>query len=300
MEEVHEYVASYAASRLKRTSRAKLSWRKKKTGRRRARRAGSGVTQSSLPTRQEEKACDAFLERIDVAEPDDFERRGLDGRTIFTRTLRSLSGTSGCWSSGTSNAGRTRMRSTSSSWRLCSGRYSEHISLHEEYLVCCAGDEENLVTFRHYAHPSQLLLQEQLPGETTMKSASRTALVSACSHCVGKTCPERIRAGLRRERSPHQESPGGGKCSSFVCKNNSVVKIGLYQPLARPKEGRPLLAFADVVTTGCASQVFHHWRSIKAGVKTPEVVTCPTWIRDTHTQTETHTHTQFQHKLARY
>eukprot|EP00971_Amphidinium_carterae_P017099 337521-Amphidinium_carterae.1 len=90
-EEVDEDVASCAASCLKRTSRAKLSWRKTNTGRRHARRVGSGVTQSSLPTIQEEKACNAFFDRIHVAEPDDFERRGLDGRTIFTLTLRSLS-----------------------------------------------------------------------------------------------------------------------------------------------------------------------------------------------------------------
>eukprot|EP00971_Amphidinium_carterae_P278824 5535301-Amphidinium_carterae.1 len=91
MAEVDEDVASYAASCLKR-SRAKLSWRKTKTVRRRERRLAWGVTKSSLPTIQEEKACDFFLERIDGAELDDFERCGLDGRTIFTRSLRSLSG----------------------------------------------------------------------------------------------------------------------------------------------------------------------------------------------------------------
>eukprot|EP00971_Amphidinium_carterae_P205766 4083443-Amphidinium_carterae.1 len=39
--------------------------------------------------------------RIDVAEPDDFKRRRLDGRTIFTSTLRSMSASSGYRSSDT-------------------------------------------------------------------------------------------------------------------------------------------------------------------------------------------------------
>eukprot|EP00971_Amphidinium_carterae_P162772 3227067-Amphidinium_carterae.1 len=37
------------------------------------------------------KACDAFLEKIYVAELDDFERRCVDRQIIFTRTLRSVS-----------------------------------------------------------------------------------------------------------------------------------------------------------------------------------------------------------------
>eukprot|EP00971_Amphidinium_carterae_P163133 3234114-Amphidinium_carterae.2 len=45
---------------------------------------------SSLPTVVVEKACDAFVERIHVAEPDDFERHGLVGRIFSTRSLRSL------------------------------------------------------------------------------------------------------------------------------------------------------------------------------------------------------------------
>eukprot|EP00971_Amphidinium_carterae_P028352 558302-Amphidinium_carterae.1 len=85
-EELERDVASHAASRPKWISRATLSWRKTKTGRRRARRVGSGVTRSSLPTVEEGKACDAFLEGINVAEPDDFERRGLDEK-IFSRAL---------------------------------------------------------------------------------------------------------------------------------------------------------------------------------------------------------------------
>eukprot|EP00971_Amphidinium_carterae_P196455 3898504-Amphidinium_carterae.1 len=59
------------------------------------------------------EACTpSFLERINVAEPDDFERHGLNGRIILTRPLRCLSGTSGCRSSDTSTA--RRMGSTSS------------------------------------------------------------------------------------------------------------------------------------------------------------------------------------------
>eukprot|EP00971_Amphidinium_carterae_P165023 3271279-Amphidinium_carterae.1 len=71
-------------------ARHALGWRRTKTGRQRARRVGSGGTRPSLPTVQEEKACDAFLKRIEVDEPDEFERRRLDGSTIFTSTLRSL------------------------------------------------------------------------------------------------------------------------------------------------------------------------------------------------------------------
>eukprot|EP00971_Amphidinium_carterae_P272410 5406818-Amphidinium_carterae.1 len=86
-EELERDVASHRASHPNWISSAKLSWRKIKTGRRRARRVGSGGTQSNLPTVEEEKACDAFLERKDVDQPDDFERRGLDRRIIFTRPL---------------------------------------------------------------------------------------------------------------------------------------------------------------------------------------------------------------------
>eukprot|EP00971_Amphidinium_carterae_P065149 1291292-Amphidinium_carterae.1 len=75
-EEVSVDVASYAN---KWTSKAKLSWWKTKIGRRRARRVGSGFAQSTLPTVEEEKASDAFLERTDVAELDEFKRRGIDG-----------------------------------------------------------------------------------------------------------------------------------------------------------------------------------------------------------------------------
>eukprot|EP00971_Amphidinium_carterae_P295460 5868072-Amphidinium_carterae.1 len=108
VEELGEDVAGYAASCIKRT----IAGPKEDSRRRRARRIGSGVTQSSLPTvQEEEEACDAFLERIDVAELDDFERRNLGGRAIFTRTLRSLTGP-GCRSSDTSGASPTRMRST--------------------------------------------------------------------------------------------------------------------------------------------------------------------------------------------
>eukprot|EP00971_Amphidinium_carterae_P146631 2906263-Amphidinium_carterae.2 len=49
-EEVDGDVACYAASQPQWTSRAKLSWRMTKSGRRRARRVGSGSTLSSLPT----------------------------------------------------------------------------------------------------------------------------------------------------------------------------------------------------------------------------------------------------------
>eukprot|EP00971_Amphidinium_carterae_P335633 6471598-Amphidinium_carterae.1 len=59
-EEVDEDVASYVAYQPKWTNRAKLSWRKTKTGRRRARQG----TRSSLPAVAEEKASDAFLETI--------------------------------------------------------------------------------------------------------------------------------------------------------------------------------------------------------------------------------------------
>eukprot|EP00971_Amphidinium_carterae_P136848 2711476-Amphidinium_carterae.1 len=68
LEEVDEDVASYAAFQPKWTSSAKLSWRKTKSGRRRARRVGSRGTRSSLPTLQEAKACDAFRETIGAAQ----------------------------------------------------------------------------------------------------------------------------------------------------------------------------------------------------------------------------------------
>eukprot|EP00971_Amphidinium_carterae_P025003 493789-Amphidinium_carterae.1 len=109
MEEEEEDVASFTPSCLKKTSRVKLSWSKTKTGRRRARRLGSGVTESSLPTIQEEKACDAFLDRISDAAHEDLQRRRLDDIIIFTSTLQPLSGP-GCRSSDTSGASLTRMR----------------------------------------------------------------------------------------------------------------------------------------------------------------------------------------------
>eukprot|EP00971_Amphidinium_carterae_P274694 5451092-Amphidinium_carterae.2 len=83
-EEVDEDVAHYAASQPKWTNRAKLSWRKTKTGRRRARRGGSGGSTrstgtSSLPAAAEEKASDAFLDNIIGADdPEEFGRLGLD------------------------------------------------------------------------------------------------------------------------------------------------------------------------------------------------------------------------------
>eukprot|EP00971_Amphidinium_carterae_P257232 5106625-Amphidinium_carterae.1 len=49
MEELDEDMASCATSCLIRTNRAKLSWRRTKTGMRRARRVESGDTRSSLP-----------------------------------------------------------------------------------------------------------------------------------------------------------------------------------------------------------------------------------------------------------
>eukprot|EP00971_Amphidinium_carterae_P292488 5806566-Amphidinium_carterae.1 len=87
-EEVNEDVASHIASHPKWTSRAKLSWRRTRTGRRRARGVGSGVTQSSLHTVEEEKACPVFLKRISDAALDDLQRHRLDARIIFTSTLR--------------------------------------------------------------------------------------------------------------------------------------------------------------------------------------------------------------------
>eukprot|EP00971_Amphidinium_carterae_P200050 3970377-Amphidinium_carterae.1 len=90
MEEVDEDVASYAAFQPKWPSRTKLSWGEAKTGRTRARCVGSGGTRSSLPTTQEVKACDAFRETAGAADPDEFERPGLDGRAIFTSTLAVL------------------------------------------------------------------------------------------------------------------------------------------------------------------------------------------------------------------
>eukprot|EP00971_Amphidinium_carterae_P259380 5146996-Amphidinium_carterae.1 len=86
--ELERDVASHAASHPNWISRAKLT-----TGRRRARRVGSGGSRSSLRTVEEEEACDAFLERTHVVEPepDDFDRHVLDRRITFTRTLRSVS-----------------------------------------------------------------------------------------------------------------------------------------------------------------------------------------------------------------
>eukprot|EP00971_Amphidinium_carterae_P008264 163284-Amphidinium_carterae.1 len=69
-EKFDQDVACYAASGLKWHSRARLRWRKMKTGRKRARRVGSGGARSSLPSVAEEEACDAFLERIRVDQPD--------------------------------------------------------------------------------------------------------------------------------------------------------------------------------------------------------------------------------------
>eukprot|EP00971_Amphidinium_carterae_P057738 1141978-Amphidinium_carterae.1 len=81
--------SSFAASpTTAQTETAPKAWAQR---RRRARWAGSGGTRSSMPTVDEEKACDAFLERIHVAEPDDFKRRGFDRRIICTRALRSES-----------------------------------------------------------------------------------------------------------------------------------------------------------------------------------------------------------------
>eukprot|EP00971_Amphidinium_carterae_P091876 1818770-Amphidinium_carterae.1 len=62
-DEVDQDVASYEASHPTWISRAKLGWSKTKTGRRRARRVGSGGARYSLPTVEDEKpekACDAF------------------------------------------------------------------------------------------------------------------------------------------------------------------------------------------------------------------------------------------------
>eukprot|EP00971_Amphidinium_carterae_P318253 6326008-Amphidinium_carterae.1 len=85
-EEVDEDVARYAASQPKWTNRAKLGWRKTKTGRRRACRGGSGGARSSLPAVAEEKVSDAFLETKGAA----CGRPGLDGRTVFTSALRAV------------------------------------------------------------------------------------------------------------------------------------------------------------------------------------------------------------------
>eukprot|EP00971_Amphidinium_carterae_P231046 4584815-Amphidinium_carterae.1 len=117
MEEVDEDVASHVVSQTRWTSRARLRWRKTKTGRRRAHRVGSGGARSSLPTIQEAKACDAFLETMGDTEPDEFARPGLHGRTptVFTSTPRAVLG-------GTQNKGRVlgvpRLASTGS---LCGG-----------------------------------------------------------------------------------------------------------------------------------------------------------------------------------
>eukprot|EP00971_Amphidinium_carterae_P072354 1431303-Amphidinium_carterae.1 len=65
----------------------------------------SGGTPSILATAQETKACDAFRETIGAADPDEFERPGLDGRAIFTSTLQ---------------AGRRRARRVGSGGTRCS------------------------------------------------------------------------------------------------------------------------------------------------------------------------------------
>eukprot|EP00971_Amphidinium_carterae_P022386 441422-Amphidinium_carterae.1 len=88
MEELEQDVARHAASCPTWHSKARLCGRKMKTGRRRARCVGSGGTRSSLPSVAEEEACDAFFERTEVDEPDEFEG---SGRTIFARSLRSVS-----------------------------------------------------------------------------------------------------------------------------------------------------------------------------------------------------------------
>eukprot|EP00971_Amphidinium_carterae_P348987 6490780-Amphidinium_carterae.2 len=95
MEEVEQDVVQHTASRPNWFRGAKLRWLRATTGRRRARRVGSGGTRSSLPTIQEAKAC----ETISADDPDGFERPGLDGRSIFTSTLRAVLG-------GTQNRGR--------------------------------------------------------------------------------------------------------------------------------------------------------------------------------------------------
>eukprot|EP00971_Amphidinium_carterae_P039166 769811-Amphidinium_carterae.2 len=112
IQKVDEDVTSQAASQPKWTSRARLRWRKTKTGRRCARRVGSGGARSSLPTIQEAKACDAFLQTIGDAAPDELERPGLDGRAIFTSTLRAVLG--GTQSRGRVNFGVPRLASTGS------------------------------------------------------------------------------------------------------------------------------------------------------------------------------------------
>eukprot|EP00971_Amphidinium_carterae_P203292 4034246-Amphidinium_carterae.2 len=145
MEELGEDVASYAASCVKRTSRgcrAELSWRKTKTGRRRARRIASGVTQSTNRS------------VIDVIEPDDFERSSLGGRTIFMRTLRWLNGP-GC-----------RVR--------CSGRNSARLSRHEEYQGMRSDDVVNVpATSDHLVSAQSTPLLMQLPLQPSIPSRLR-------------------------------------------------------------------------------------------------------------------------------
>eukprot|EP00971_Amphidinium_carterae_P270367 5364693-Amphidinium_carterae.1 len=53
---------------------------------------GSGGARLSLPTLQEAKAGDAFLETTGDADSDEFERPGLHGRAIFTSILRAALG----------------------------------------------------------------------------------------------------------------------------------------------------------------------------------------------------------------
>eukprot|EP00971_Amphidinium_carterae_P096165 1902943-Amphidinium_carterae.1 len=67
MEKLDEDLASCGTPCLKSTSRAKLSWRKTKTGRRRrARQVRSGVTLPNVPTVDEEER-ETFLEKIDLS-----------------------------------------------------------------------------------------------------------------------------------------------------------------------------------------------------------------------------------------
>eukprot|EP00971_Amphidinium_carterae_P257326 5108328-Amphidinium_carterae.2 len=89
-EEVDEDVASYAASQPKWTNRAKLCWRKDQN-REMVDREAPGP-ESRLPTVAEEKASDASLETMGAADPEAFGRPGLDGRTIFTSTLKAILG----------------------------------------------------------------------------------------------------------------------------------------------------------------------------------------------------------------
>eukprot|EP00971_Amphidinium_carterae_P250045 4963802-Amphidinium_carterae.2 len=80
--EVEDETARHAVSHKTRTRREKLRWRM--TGRRRARRVGSGGARASLPSIAEEE-WDTFTEKVDAGLA---QQRGQDGRVIYTRTLR--------------------------------------------------------------------------------------------------------------------------------------------------------------------------------------------------------------------